>query len=155
MFDDDPRWGDSRDRDDNSRDLGRGGAFDVRDRDPGDPRDVFMRDLDLPHGHERERVHDRGREYTLRESESRTLSTVEAFRVVSSRDLSDHHGRPADPRAGGRSSTPRSRSPARWNMTRRSAAPISASQSVCKSLPTLERAAAGLSVAHPAENHRR
>lgn len=94
MFDDDPRWGDSRDRDDYSRDL------DARDREPGDPRDAFMRDLDLPRGHERERVHDRDREYTLRESESRTLSTVGAFRVVSSRDLSDHHGRHADPRSG-------------------------------------------------------
>jgi hypothetical protein len=61
---------------------------------------VFLRDLDLPRSHRRERVHDRDREYTLRESESRTLSTVGAFRVVSSRDLSDHHGRHADPRSG-------------------------------------------------------
>lgn len=60
MFDDDSRWGGSRDRDDDSRELGRGGAFDVRDRSSGDPRDVFMRDLDLPRGHECERVHDRG-----------------------------------------------------------------------------------------------
>lgn len=97
----DPRdYDDPRDRGDDSRDLGRGGAFDARDRDASDPRDVFMRDLNLPRGHERERVHDRGREYTLRESESRTLSTVGAFRVVSSRDLSDHQGRPADPRSG-------------------------------------------------------
>ena len=99
MFDDDPRWGDSRDHDDDSRDPGRGG-LDVRDRESGDPRDVFMRDLDLPRTEERERVHDCDREYTLRESESRTLSTVGAFRVVSSRDLSDHHGRPADPHEG-------------------------------------------------------
>ena len=94
MFDDDPRWGDSRDRDDNSREL------DARDREQGDPRDAFMRDLDLPRSHDRERVHDRDREYTLRESESRILSTVGAFRVVSSRDLSDHHGRQMDPRSG-------------------------------------------------------
>jgi hypothetical protein len=40
------------------------------------------------------------REYTLRGSESRTLATVGAFRVVSSRDLRDHHDRPADPRSG-------------------------------------------------------
>lgn len=82
MFDD-PRWGD-----------------DPRDRDD-DPRDVFMRDLNLPRGQEREIVHDaRGREYTLRGSESRTLSTTGAFRVVPSRELRDRDGRPADPRRG-------------------------------------------------------
>ena len=67
-----------------------------RDREPRDPehdvggldpRDVFMRDLDLPRGPERELVHDRDRDYTLNGSESRTLSTVGAFRVVSERDL--------------------------------------------------------------------
>lgn len=42
----------------------------------------------------------RERTYTLRESETRTLSTVGAFRVVSARDLRDHHGGPADPRSG-------------------------------------------------------
>jgi hypothetical protein len=76
MFDDDPRWGDSRDRHDDPRDN------DARDREPVDPRDVFMRDLDLPRSHDRERVHDHDREYTLRESENRTLSSVGAFRVV-------------------------------------------------------------------------
>ena len=45
-------------------------------------------------------VRDRDREYTLRGSESRTLATVGAFRVVSSRDLRDHNDRPADPRSG-------------------------------------------------------
>jgi uncharacterized membrane protein YgcG len=60
-----------------------------------------MRDLNLPRGPEREFVYDaRERAYTLRESESRTLSTVGAFRVVSARDLRDHHGGPADPRSG-------------------------------------------------------
>jgi hypothetical protein len=97
MFDD-PRWGDDpRDRDNEPRDL------DERDRDPRSPdsRDVFMRDLNLPRGREREIVHDaRDREYTLRGSETRTLSTVGAFRVVSSRDLRDHDGRSADPRSG-------------------------------------------------------
>lgn len=91
MFDD-PRWDDSRDRDD-WRDR------DSRDRDV-EPRDVFMEGLDLPRGLERERVHDRDRDYDLRGSESRTLSVVGAFRVVSSRDLLDHHDRPADPRQG-------------------------------------------------------
>jgi DNA-binding MarR family transcriptional regulator len=60
-----------------------------------------MRDLDLPRGSDREIVHDaRDRQYTLRGSETRTLSTVGAFRVVSARDLSDHRERPADPRSG-------------------------------------------------------
>ncbi len=111
-----------RDRDDDDgRHLGRGPSSDrnessdpesrdrddarwpERDRDPRDhdPRDVFMRDLDLPRGPEREIVRDaREREYTLRGSETRTLSTVGAFRVVSARDLRDHHGGPADPRSG-------------------------------------------------------
>jgi len=102
-----------RDRDDTSRDLGRGpaeskkstsGGQDPRDearwpeRDR-DPRGAFTRDLNLPRGHEREIVRDRDREYTLRGSESRTLSTVGAFRVVSSRDLDDNRDRPLDPRS--------------------------------------------------------
>ena len=91
MFDD-PRSNDSRDRDE-------GRDRDSHDRDV-DPRDVFMEGLDLPRGLERELVHDRDREYSLRGSESRALSVVGAFRVVSSRDLLDHHDRPADPRTG-------------------------------------------------------
>ena len=86
---------DPRDRDDE--------RWPERDRDPRSPhpRDVFMRDLNLPRGRERETVHGaRDREYTLRGSETRTLSTVGAFRVVSSRDLRDHDGRSADPRSG-------------------------------------------------------
>ena len=65
-----------------------------------DPRDVFTRDLNLPREREREIVRDRDREYTLRGSESRTLATVGAFRVVSSRDLRDRHDRSPDPRSG-------------------------------------------------------
>jgi hypothetical protein len=62
---------------------------------------VFMRDLVLPRGPDREIVHDaRDRQYTSRGSETRTLSTVGAFRVVSARDLRDHNDRPADPRSG-------------------------------------------------------
>src|SRR5881409_2812562 len=62
-----------------------------REHDVGglDPHDVFMRDLDLPRGPERELVHDRDRDYTLNGSELRTLSTVGAFRVVSECDLRD------------------------------------------------------------------
>src|SRR5437588_314542 len=116
-----PRDRDSRDRDepDSRPSLGRGPSSrddvqadsrrrdderwpdrsaDPRDRDP---RDVFMRELKLPRGREREIVYDaRDREYTLRGSETRTLSTVGAFRVVSARDLRDHSGQPADPRRG-------------------------------------------------------
>ena len=95
MFDDDPRWGnDPRERDDDSRDRDAADARDI------DPRDVFVNKLDLPRGLERELVRDRDREYSLRGSESRTLSVVGSFRVVSSRDLRDHDNRPADPRKG-------------------------------------------------------
>jgi hypothetical protein len=88
---------DHRDRDD--------ARWPERDRDPRDratdPRDVFTRGLNLPRGRDREIVHDaRDREYRLRGSESRTLATVGAFRVVSARDLRDHADRPADPRDG-------------------------------------------------------
>jgi hypothetical protein len=51
MFD--PRWDiDPRERDDQSRDLSRGsrGASVPRERERTDPRDVFMKDLDLPAG---------------------------------------------------------------------------------------------------------
>ena len=73
MSDDDPRWGDPRDRDDDAREievrwieLGRGPSDpqleedprdrgeDVRDRDGDprshDPRDVFLEGLELPLG---------------------------------------------------------------------------------------------------------
>jgi DNA-binding MarR family transcriptional regulator len=80
---------DVRDRDDDWREA-RDRESRNRDDDRGiDPRDVFMRDLDLPRGPERELVHDRDRDYTLNGSESRTLSTVGASRVVSERDLRD------------------------------------------------------------------
>jgi hypothetical protein len=71
---------DDRDRDARDREDERGGVH---------PRDVFMRDLDLPRGRERELVHDRDREYLLSGSDTRTLSTVGAFRVVPERDLRD------------------------------------------------------------------
>jgi DNA-binding MarR family transcriptional regulator len=107
MFDD-PRWSDDprdrrdddwRDRDnDDTLTLARG----PRDREDGlDPRTVFMRNLNLPRGRDREIVHDiRDRQCTLRGSETRTLSTIGAFRIVSARDLRDHNDRPADPRSG-------------------------------------------------------
>jgi hypothetical protein len=104
-----------RDRDDDAQTLSRGpgdakssnnGGSDLRsdarwaERDRSapersvDPRDPFTRHVDLPRGPEREIVRDRGRQYTLRGSETRTLATVGAFRVVFSRDLRDHRDRP-------------------------------------------------------------
>jgi hypothetical protein len=109
------------DRDDDARSLGRGPGNDRqgsdqdarnrdhdrwadRDRDGRDrdreTRDTLTRHVHLPRGPERELVRDRDREYALRGSESRTLATVGAFRVVSSRDLRDYDGSPADPRSG-------------------------------------------------------
>jgi DNA-binding PadR family transcriptional regulator len=76
----------------------RGGISDPRERASLDPRDVFMKDLDLPRGPERERVRVRDRHVTLRGSESRTLSTVGAFRVVPAGDLRDGQGKALDPR---------------------------------------------------------
>src|SRR4051812_26482520 len=100
----DPRDYDSRDIDRHAgaRGGGTGDQPDVRDRESRerDPRETFSRHVDLPRGLERELVRDRDREYTLRGSESRTLATVGAFRVVSSRDLRDHDDRAADPRSG-------------------------------------------------------
>jgi hypothetical protein len=73
-----------------------------RDDDPTgmDLRDVFMRDLDLPRGHEREIVHDRARDYRLNESDARTLATLGAFRIVSERDLHDTRDVACDGRDG-------------------------------------------------------
>jgi hypothetical protein len=121
MFDD-PRWSDGpRERDDDGGpQIGRGPSsrdeksesnprnrdderWPERGRDPQgrDPRDVFARHLELPRGPDREFVRDdRDRQYTLRGSETRTLSAVGAFRVVSARDLRGHDDRPADPRSG-------------------------------------------------------
>ena len=106
----DPRWGDdlrdrdhdSRDRDDTSRDLGRGSraGIDPREREPIDPRDVFMEHVNLPRGLDREHVRTHDRDYTLRGSETRTLSTVGAFRVVPANDLRDKFDQPLDPRQG-------------------------------------------------------
>src|SRR5947207_545000 len=89
--------GNSHDSNEDRHDPREDTRWPERDRDP---RETFTRDLNLPRGLEREIVRDRDREYTLRGSESRTLATVGAFRVVSSRDLRDHGDRPADPRSG-------------------------------------------------------
>lgn len=102
----DPRWPDDRDearRAESGRELSqgsRGGSSDPRERASLDPRDVFMKDLDLPRGPDRERVRARDHHVTLRGSESRTLSTVGAFRVVPAGDLRDRNERALDPRDG-------------------------------------------------------
>jgi hypothetical protein len=98
--------GDSRqsNADAHSRDPRDDARCPDRNREPPDrafdPREPFTRDLNLPRGLEREIIRDRDREYTLRGSETRTLATVGAFRVVSSRDLRDYNDRPTDPRSG-------------------------------------------------------
>ena len=67
-FEHDPRRAeDPRERDEDPRDR------DVRERDRTDSRDVFLRELDLSRGPERERVFDGDREYTLRGSETATI----------------------------------------------------------------------------------
>ena len=91
MFDD-PRWADDpRDRDDGWPDLSPGSraGSDPRERDQIDPRDVFMEHVDLPRGEDREHVYTRDHVYKLRGSETRTLTTVGAFRVVPASDLRD------------------------------------------------------------------
>jgi hypothetical protein len=94
---------DSRDRDRDGRELSqgsRGGLSNPREREPLDVRDVFTRDLELPRGHERERVWARDSDVTLRGSEVRALATVGAFRVVPAGDLRDGQDRPLYPHGG-------------------------------------------------------
>lgn len=65
------------------------------EREPGapDPRDAFVRSVDLPRGSERELVQDsRERLYEMNGDDSRTLATIGAFRVVSERDLDVFRG---------------------------------------------------------------
>lgn len=100
---DDARWGDDpRDRDSGSRDLSRGsrGASDPRERERPEPRDVFVDRVSLPRGPDREHIRFRDRDYTLRGSESRTLASVGAFRVIPAHDLRDTFDKQLDPRHG-------------------------------------------------------
>src|SRR5207244_12983695 len=65
----------------------------------GDPRDAFVRDLDLPRGHQRERIHLHARTYELHGGEIRVLATAGTFRVVPEADLRGAPGaRPRDVR---------------------------------------------------------
>jgi hypothetical protein len=95
---------DRQNADEHGRDRRDDARWPERDRDGrernADPRDAFTRHVKLPRDRDREIVRDRDREYTLRGSESRTLATVGAFRVVTSCDLRDHCDRPAHPRSG-------------------------------------------------------
>ena len=87
MFDD-PRDNDSRDRNDEWRE--RELDSDSRERSD-DPRDVFLRELNLPRDRERDFVLERNHAYRLNGNDSRTLATVGVFRVISERELSKHH----------------------------------------------------------------
>jgi hypothetical protein len=82
--------------------LSRGGrgASDERALGSTDPRDVFMRSLDLPRGTSRRRVRVRDHSFELRASEVRILATTGAFRVVPAKDLVDQREKPADVRTG-------------------------------------------------------
>lgn len=85
----DPR--DERDRDRaGSWDRPRGSRGGRSERDDDrvfDPRDVFVRAVDLPLGLERELVRDRDRTYQINGTDSRVLATVGAFRVVAESDI--------------------------------------------------------------------
>ena len=97
-----PRWGDdSRDRDDGSRDLSRGsrGGW-TRGTETVWTHATSLSGVDLPRGLDREHVHFHGHDYTLRGSETRSLTSVGAFRVIPANDLRDTFDRPLDPRHG-------------------------------------------------------
>jgi hypothetical protein len=55
-----------------------------------DPRDVFLRELDLPRDRQREIVVERHHAYGLNGNDSRTLATVGVFRIFPERELSKH-----------------------------------------------------------------
>jgi len=59
---------------------------------------VFPDGLELPRGSEREIVIDGDYRYELNGDDSRSLSTVGAFRVLSERDLHDARDESSDPR---------------------------------------------------------
>jgi hypothetical protein len=86
MFDD-PRDNDTRDRDDDWRE--RELDWEARERSD-DPRDVFLREMNLPRDREREFVFERNHAYQLNGNDSRTLATVGVFRIVPERELSKH-----------------------------------------------------------------
>lgn len=62
------------------------------------PRDVFVRAVDLPLDVERELVRERDRTYEMNGTDSRVLATVGAFRVVAESDLERAFDHPASAR---------------------------------------------------------
>jgi hypothetical protein len=82
----DPR-DDDRERGGERNRGSRGGGSSSAEHDP-EPRNVFVRELDLPDGRERELVRDRKRGFDINGDESRALATIGAFRVVCEEDLS-------------------------------------------------------------------
>jgi hypothetical protein len=96
----DPRESDERNRDvswDRPRGS-RGGRSDREDETPYEPRDVFVRAVDLPLDVERELVQERERTYEMNGTDSRVLATVGAFRVVAEGDLERAFDNPASAR---------------------------------------------------------
>ena len=83
-----------------SSDTREPGPSDPREADARDPRDAFASGLDLPRGHDRERVYVLEHDYELRGSETRALATIGTFRVVPASDLRDDGGRAGDLRHG-------------------------------------------------------
>lgn len=73
---------------------GRGVAEPERARERGEPRDALTRELSLPQGPARERVHVREWDGELRGSEVRVLATAGAFRVVPMDELRRSQDRP-------------------------------------------------------------
>jgi len=109
----DPRWSDDRrdgerHRDSSGWSVGRevprgGGGNSGPERampESRDPRDVFVNHVDLPRGRTREYVYSLREPHLLRGSESRSLATVGAFRVVPAGELRDVDGKPLDPNRG-------------------------------------------------------
>lgn len=94
----DARWGDDA-RDNSWEHVQRDRESRERDRESNDPRDAFIRHVDLPRGPDRETVFDRGRQYSMRGSETRTLSTIGSFRVVPTGQLRDHNNTAAHDRS--------------------------------------------------------
>jgi hypothetical protein len=101
----DPRWGDdARDRDERLArpEPGRPRRWRLPRARAGTRRPAggVRGHVDLPRGREREHVWVRDRCHMLRGSESRTLASVGAFRVIPAGDLRDTFDKPLDPRHG-------------------------------------------------------
>src|SRR5512139_1566407 len=96
----DPRDSDGRDRS-GAWDRPRGGRAGRSERDDDrvfDPRDVFVRAVDLPLDVERGLVRDRDRMYEFNGTDSRVVATVGAFRVVGESDIERAFNHPASAR---------------------------------------------------------